>query len=58
MQMPSEACATYHWVIDEPHGATSLGCCKRCGQTRVFRNWLAEGDFITNAEQRVAAEAA
>lgn len=28
----------HHWVIDTPNGAVSGGRCKRCGQTREFRN--------------------
>ena len=46
----------YHrWRIDEPNGPTSEGLCKVCGVTRQFRNWLQEGDFITNEEHRIAA---
>jgi hypothetical protein len=28
----------HHWVIDTPNGALSGGRCKRCGETREFRN--------------------
>lgn len=45
----------HRWRIDEPTGPTSLGTCKICGQTREFKNWLSDGDFITNEEHRVAA---
>ena len=38
----------HHWVIESPHGATSLGRCKRCDEVREFRNsaidTLWEGD--------------
>lgn len=28
----------HHWIIATPHGATSPGRCKRCGEQREFRN--------------------
>jgi hypothetical protein len=28
----------HHWVIDSPHGATSMGRCKICAEVREFRN--------------------
>jgi len=33
----------------------SVGVCKICGMEREFKNWLADGDFITNEEHRQAA---
>ena len=45
----------HHWIIDEAHGPTSEGRCKRCGTAKAFRNWLEETDFITNEEHRTAA---
>ena len=48
----------HHWKIDEPCGTTSMGFCKACGATRAFRNWLAESDFITNEDHRIAGTAA
>jgi len=45
----------HRWRIDEPNGPVSLGVCKVCGTTKEFKNWLADGDFITNEEHRVAA---
>jgi translation initiation factor IF-1 len=45
----------HRWRIDEPNGPISTGTCKVCGKTRQFKNWLAEGDFITNEEHRAAA---
>lgn len=45
----------HHWRIEEPNGLVSVGVCKLCGATREFKNWLADGDFITNEEHRSAA---
>ena len=45
----------HRWRIDEPNGPISRGACKVCGATKEFKNWLAEGDFITNEEHRMAA---
>lgn len=45
----------HHWRIEEPNGQESRGTCKICGVTREFNNWLAEGDYITNTERRLAA---
>lgn len=28
----------HHWVIESPHGATSMGVCKFCGARREFYN--------------------
>ena len=43
----------HHWVIESPHGATSAGRCKICGQAREFRNSAAdtlwEGDPMNSA---------
>ena len=47
----------HRWRIEEPNGAISLGTCKTCGATKEFKNWLADGDFITNEEHRVSAAA-
>jgi hypothetical protein len=32
----------HHWVIDSPHGATSMGRCKVCSEVREFRNSAAD----------------
>jgi hypothetical protein len=32
----------HHWLIDTPHGATSTGRCKVCGEIREFRNSAAD----------------
>ncbi len=45
----------HHWKIEEPNGQVSRGVCKHCGATKEFRNWLQDGDFITNEEHRSAA---
>ncbi|MCC6382367.1 MAG: hypothetical protein IT304_07645 [Dehalococcoidia bacterium] len=46
----------YHrWRIEEPNGPVSTGVCKICGQTKQFKNWLSDMDFITNEEHRIAA---
>ncbi|MCC6388036.1 MAG: hypothetical protein U0547_03335 [Dehalococcoidia bacterium] len=45
----------HRWRIEEPNGPRSAGVCKICGQTKEFRNWLSDMDFITNEEHRMAA---
>jgi len=32
----------HHWVIESPHGATSVGRCKVCDEVREFRNSAAD----------------
>lgn len=27
-----------HWIIDPPNGPVSTGTCKRCGETKEFKN--------------------
>ncbi len=44
----------HRWRIEEPNGPVSRGVCKECGVEKQFKNWLADGDFITNEEHRVA----
>jgi hypothetical protein len=43
-----EPVCRHHWVIESPHGATSHGICKICGEERDFQNsasdTLWEGD--------------
>ena len=34
----------HHWVIAAPQGATSMGRCKACGETREFSN--SAGDAL------------
>jgi hypothetical protein len=35
----AESRCRHHWLIESPHGATSMGICKLCGAQREFRNW-------------------
>jgi len=50
----------HHWLIESPHGATSWGTCKHCGERREFSNsatdalWDGEG-MPGNREVPVAA---
>lgn len=48
----------HHWVIESPHGATSLGKCKKCSEVREFRNsasdTLWEGDPMVSAGRMAA----
>ncbi|HEX6031667.1 MAG TPA: hypothetical protein VFY90_09545 [Tepidiformaceae bacterium] len=37
-QTGMSAICRHHWVIETPNGATSGGFCKRCGESREFRN--------------------
>jgi hypothetical protein len=32
----------HHWLIESPHGPTSLGVCKLCGARKEFRNSVAD----------------
>ena len=38
----------HHWLIESPHGATSMGMCKLCGAQKEFRN--SAGDFLWEDE--------
>ncbi|GAG39154.1 unnamed protein product [marine sediment metagenome] len=29
----------HHWLIESPHGPTSMGICRLCGAQKEFRNW-------------------
>lgn len=56
IEKPQASADHYHrWRIDEPNGPVSTGVCKVCGVTKQFKNWLSDGDFITNEEHRAAA---
>lgn len=41
----------HHWLIESPHGPTSLGTCKLCGAQEEFRNsacdWLWEDEPLS-----------
>ncbi|GMV86965.1 MAG: hypothetical protein AMXMBFR80_28180 [Dehalococcoidia bacterium] len=47
----------HRWRIEEPNGPVSRGVCRVCGAEKQFKNWLQDGDFITNEEHRVASAA-
>jgi len=51
----AQADHAHRWLIEEPNGPKSAGVCKICGVAKEFKNWLQDGDFITNEEHRVAA---
>jgi len=34
----AETQCRHHWLIESPHGATSMGICKLCGAQKEFRN--------------------
>ena len=38
--IPASVCK-HHWLIEMPQGATSVGRCKRCGESKEFANSLA-----------------
>ena len=48
-EAPAVAECRHHWLIESPHGATSWGMCKLCGERREFSNsasdaiWDGEG---------------
>lgn len=46
----------HHWIIEEATGPTSMGECIKCNTTRVFKNWIADSDNVTNEEHRVLRE--
>jgi len=50
----------HHWVIESPHGATSMGICKICAEVREFRNSatdaLWEGDPMVSASRMAAGQ--
>jgi len=33
----------HHWLIESPHGATSMGICRLCRAQKEFRNSAADG---------------
>ena len=54
LDKPQNAPATvsacpHHWVVETPHGATSRGVCKHCGQIRGFKN--ATEDYVWEQER-------
>ena len=47
-QAATETTCRHHWLIESPHGATSMGICKLCGAEKEFRN--SAGDFLWEDE--------
>jgi hypothetical protein len=47
-QETTEPTCRHHWLIESPHGATSMGVCKLCGAEKEFRN--SAGDFLWEDE--------
>ena len=47
-QEAAEPTCRHHWLIEAPHGATSMGVCKLCGSQKEFRN--SAGDFLWEDE--------
>ena len=49
----------HHWLIESPHGPTSWGICKHCGDRREFSNSatdaLWDGEGIPAASNRNVA---
>ena len=54
----TQAAHAHHWRIEEASGPRSAGVCKSCGAVKEFKNWLEDGDFITNEEHRQGQAAA
>ena len=36
----------HHWLIEAPHGPTSWGTCKQCGERRQFMNSASEAGAV------------
>lgn len=47
-QAATEPTCRHHWLIESPHGATSMGICKLCRSQKEFRN--SAGDFLWEDE--------
>ena len=47
----TKACA-HHWIIEEAHGPTSRGKCKKCGLQRDFLNNPEDARIGQEAEPR------
>ena len=61
-----EKSCIHHWEIESPNGAESQGVCAKCGELKLFKNFLAIGyvagessgvRFNKNREQREVYEA-
>jgi hypothetical protein len=41
-----QACPPHHWIIDSPSGNNfSDANCKKCGEQRLYRNWLEQYEY-------------
>jgi hypothetical protein len=53
-EAPAAPECRHHWLIESPHGATSWGACKLCGERREFMNSatdvLWEGDGMPSGK--------
>jgi len=38
VEAPAVPQCRHHWLIETPHGPTSWGICKHCGERREFSN--------------------
>jgi len=38
VEAPAAPECRHHWLIETPHGPTSWGTCKHCGERREFSN--------------------
>jgi hypothetical protein len=47
-EVATQPACRHHWLIESPHGATSMGICKLCGAQKEFRN--SAGDFLWEDE--------
>ena len=47
-EVAAQPTCRHHWLIESPHGATSMGICKLCGAQKEFRN--SAGDFLWEDE--------
>lgn len=53
-QDESEVKHTHHWIIEEPNGEFSTGCCKNCPAQREFRNRPpGDADLMTKSEHQL-----
>jgi hypothetical protein len=41
-EAPAVPVCRHHWLIETPHGPTSWGICKHCGERREFNNASAD----------------
>lgn len=68
-EVPAVPECRHHWLIETPHGPTSWGTCKHCGERREFSNaspdafWerpsvpTSQGDPIASYTTRLTSSA-